>query len=240
MGPTARPEQHLNLNYLPQLGSGQTKSGSSTAATSPIEAPQGSANSLKSPFGTMQPLNASSVAATRGSAGSPSHEFGGSRLYSKRCVQLHISIQLSVTNIITGPVRFKRKRALVLKSGALRPAATPLLCERQSPSRQPATASQTSIRAALLRERRCHLLAPPALAPEHFLRASPLPRPSAAPTSPPLYSPRRRGPRHRRARSSQELTLRPMPLAFPSPRLLRLYKSRHFYQGCVPAPCLSV
>lgn len=84
MGPSPRSENHLNLNYLSQLGSSQPKSGSSTAATSPIEAPQGSGNSLKSPFGNMQPLNANAAAAARGSAGSPSHDYGGSRLYSKR------------------------------------------------------------------------------------------------------------------------------------------------------------
>ncbi|MBE7179996.1 MAG: hypothetical protein INR71_02115, partial [Terriglobus roseus] len=83
MGPS-RPEHHLNLNYLPQLGPSPTqpRSGSSTAATSPIEPPPGA--SLKSPFGSVPAMNASSAANTRIGAGSPSHEFGGGRLYSKR------------------------------------------------------------------------------------------------------------------------------------------------------------
>ncbi|KAL8695061.1 MAG: hypothetical protein Q9218_000429 [Villophora microphyllina] len=81
MAPSPKPEHHLNLNYLPTLAS-QPLSGSSTANTSPIEAPAGS--TVRSPFGNPGSVNGMGVGgATRLGAGSPSHELGG-RLYSKR------------------------------------------------------------------------------------------------------------------------------------------------------------
>jgi protein JSN1 len=68
----SRGDHHLNLNYLPQITATQPRSGSSTANTSPIDPPSGTA---RSPFGL--------PGSARLGAGSPSHEIGG-RLYSKR------------------------------------------------------------------------------------------------------------------------------------------------------------
>ncbi|KAF2100608.1 hypothetical protein NA57DRAFT_36523 [Rhizodiscina lignyota] len=96
MGPSSRPEHNINLSYLPQLGPSPTlpRSGSSTAATSPIEPPSG--NSIKSPFGNLPTMNANSTASTRINAGSPSHEFGGGgRLYSKRAREIQAQEGLS-------------------------------------------------------------------------------------------------------------------------------------------------
>ncbi|MCJ1306312.1 hypothetical protein MMC08_009132 [Hypocenomyce scalaris] len=99
MGPSTRPEHHLNLNYLPQLSATQPRSGSSTANTSPIEPPAGS--SIRSPFG---PPGANGMATPIGSArigaGSPSHEIGG-RLYSKRARE--IQAQEGLTANMWGP-----------------------------------------------------------------------------------------------------------------------------------------
>lgn len=84
MGPSTRPEHHINLNYLPQLTSQPPRSGSSTAATSPIEPP--SSGSIRFPMPATSAGGLGNVAAgVRLGAGSPSHEFGG-RLYSKRFV----------------------------------------------------------------------------------------------------------------------------------------------------------
>ena len=83
MAPLPKPDHHLNLNYLPQLPATLPRSGSSTANTSPIEAPSG--NNVRSPFGnTSGNISMTTPTGnTRLGAGSPSHELG-SRLYSKR------------------------------------------------------------------------------------------------------------------------------------------------------------
>lgn len=85
MAPSPKPDHHLHLNYISQLSASQSKSGSSTTNTSPVD--PGPSNPARSPFGNG--VNASNMTAPTGSsrlgAGSPSHELGG-RLYSKRCV----------------------------------------------------------------------------------------------------------------------------------------------------------
>ncbi|KAF2232644.1 hypothetical protein EV356DRAFT_488053 [Viridothelium virens] len=87
MAPTSRPEHHINLNYLPQLGAPQPRSGSSTAATSPIEPPAGTA--VRYPMGT--PGNStpstSAPAGQRVGAASPSKEYGN-RLFPKRAREI--------------------------------------------------------------------------------------------------------------------------------------------------------
>ncbi|KAL8841478.1 MAG: hypothetical protein Q9170_000941 [Blastenia crenularia] len=99
MAPSPKPDHHLNLNYLPQFSATQPRSGSSTANTSPIEAPAGSA--VRSPFGNPGPVNGMGAASnTRLGAGSPSHELGG-RLYSKRARE--IQAQEGLTPNMWGP-----------------------------------------------------------------------------------------------------------------------------------------
>ena len=91
MGPSPRPDHHLNLNHLPQLSATQPRSGSSTANTSPIEPPVGTA--VRSPFGTSGNKGSMSTAAgnARSGTGSPSHELGGAgRLYAKRSVGVDV------------------------------------------------------------------------------------------------------------------------------------------------------
>ncbi|KAL9586907.1 MAG: hypothetical protein Q9212_000579 [Teloschistes hypoglaucus] len=98
MAPSPKPDHHLNLNYLPTLSS-QPLSGSSTANTSPTEAPAGS--TVRSPFGNPGPVNGISAGGTtRLGAGSPSHELGG-RLYSKRARE--IQAQEGLTPSMWGP-----------------------------------------------------------------------------------------------------------------------------------------
>ncbi|KAL8735897.1 MAG: hypothetical protein Q9181_002624, partial [Wetmoreana brouardii] len=98
MAPSPKPDHHLNLNYLPSLAS-QPRSGSSTANTSPIEAPAGSA--VRSPFGNPASVNGmGGTGNTRLGAGSPSHELGG-RLYSKRARE--IQAQEGLTPNVWGP-----------------------------------------------------------------------------------------------------------------------------------------
>ncbi|KAI9809431.1 MAG: hypothetical protein M1827_006867 [Pycnora praestabilis] len=87
MARSSRPEHHLNLNYLPQLSANQSRSGSSTTNTSPIES---SSNSLmRGTFGNTNTLNGTGNIAGTGrlGAGSPSHDLGG-RLYSKRAREI--------------------------------------------------------------------------------------------------------------------------------------------------------
>lgn len=88
--PTSRPEHHINLNYLPQLTPNQPRSGSSTAATSPIEPPT-AANNVRYPLGNGNSMAAigNATATARMGAGSPSHDYGG-RLFSKRYVHPHV------------------------------------------------------------------------------------------------------------------------------------------------------
>ncbi|KAL6705143.1 hypothetical protein ACN47E_007248 [Coniothyrium glycines] len=96
MAPSTRPEQHINLNYIPQL-SQPPHSGSSTGNTSPVEPPNSA--SLRFPGNTSNPLGNTAAGARLGN-GSPSHEYGG-RLFSKRARE--IQAQEGLTPQMWGP-----------------------------------------------------------------------------------------------------------------------------------------
>ncbi|KAI4161078.1 MAG: hypothetical protein LQ342_005115 [Letrouitia transgressa] len=100
MAPSPKPDHHLNLNYLSQLSATGPLSASSTANTSPIEPPSGTA--IKSPFGNPASINGMGSGTGNGrlGAGSPSHELGG-RLYSKRARE--IQAQEGLTPGLWGP-----------------------------------------------------------------------------------------------------------------------------------------
>ncbi|KAF2434496.1 hypothetical protein EJ08DRAFT_693529 [Tothia fuscella] len=100
MAPTTqRPEHHLNLNYIPQLGTSQPRSGSSTAATSPIEPPN-SASSRYSMASSGNTLTGTAGTVPRINSGSPSHEFGN-RFVPKRARE--IQAQEGLGNPVWGP-----------------------------------------------------------------------------------------------------------------------------------------
>ena len=86
MAPSPKPDQRLNLNHLPQMSATQPRSGSSTATTSPIESHPGT--NARSPFGNPSTKtamsNAAGAASSRTGAGSPSHDIGTARPFSKR------------------------------------------------------------------------------------------------------------------------------------------------------------
>ncbi|CBX97373.1 hypothetical protein IAQ61_007205 [Plenodomus lingam] len=96
MAPTTRTDQHINLNYIPQL-SQPSHSGSSTGNTSPVEPPNSS--SLRFPGNTSNPLGNTAAGARLGN-GSPSHDYG-SRLFSKRARE--IQAQEGLTPQMWGP-----------------------------------------------------------------------------------------------------------------------------------------
>jgi hypothetical protein len=144
MGSSQRPEHHLNLNnFSPQLGSNQPRSGSSTAATSPIEPPASSSVRLPIGSGLTHPPNGMSGLRT----GSPNHDYAG-RLYSKRQVFfLFRNLFVHVPPLLTRPTahgKFKPKRASALKSGDPLQVATLPHCAKPFPSPQMATASPIS------------------------------------------------------------------------------------------------
>ncbi|KAF2144058.1 uncharacterized protein K452DRAFT_296310 [Aplosporella prunicola CBS 121167] len=95
MAPSQRPDHHINLNYLPQLTPGQSRSGSSTAATSPIEPPT-AANTSRYQMGGGSAMSTigNSVASTRMGAGSPSHDYSG-RLLGRRAREIQAQEGLS-------------------------------------------------------------------------------------------------------------------------------------------------
>lgn len=85
MAPSSKPDHHINLSHLPQLSATQTRSGSSTADTSPIEPP--ASTNVRSPFGnpvSKAGLGSAVAAGARSGAGSPSHDLGTVRPFSKR------------------------------------------------------------------------------------------------------------------------------------------------------------
>ncbi|KAF2195995.1 RNA binding protein-like protein Jsn1 [Delitschia confertaspora ATCC 74209] len=100
MGPSSRPDHRINLDYLPQMTSQPPRSGSSTAATSPIEPGLGSSIRFPVPSATSAGAVGNVAAGVRLGAGSPSHEFGG-RLYSKRARE--IQAQEGLTPPMWGP-----------------------------------------------------------------------------------------------------------------------------------------
>lgn len=86
----SRPQYHLDLGNLPQMvQSRETKSGSSTAASSPIEQNSGASSRFQTDGGLSAGHNA--AAAARRGNGSPSNDHGGSRFYPRRCVKLQPS-----------------------------------------------------------------------------------------------------------------------------------------------------
>ncbi|KAG8531586.1 uncharacterized protein KY384_003216 [Bacidia gigantensis] len=96
MAPSPNPEQsnqRLNLSHLPQISATQPQSGSSTANTSPIDSHPSAAS--RSPFGNPPGKTAMSstagVATSRNGAGSPSHDLGTARPYSKRAREIQAS-----------------------------------------------------------------------------------------------------------------------------------------------------
>lgn len=91
MAPTTRPDYKLNLEGLPQLNMGGTRSANGSATNSPIE-PAGSG--LRYPLGNS--LAGAQLGSGRAGAGSPSKEYG-SRLFPKRWVSLFV---LCFTRII--------------------------------------------------------------------------------------------------------------------------------------------
>lgn len=84
MSQSSRPEHKLNLDYLPQTNFNASRSASSTAANSPVEAPAGSG--LRYPLGNGLGATGTAGLVNRTGAGSPSKEYGGSRLFPKRYV----------------------------------------------------------------------------------------------------------------------------------------------------------
>lgn len=88
MATSNRQENHLNLSYIPQLGTSQPRSGSSTTATSPTEPPSSASGSLKFPMSSGSSLAGLPNGVPRMNSSSPSHEYGN-RLYSKRYVTEH-------------------------------------------------------------------------------------------------------------------------------------------------------
>jgi protein JSN1 len=89
MAPTTRPDYKLNLEGLPQLNMGTTRSANGSAANSPIE-PAGSG--LRYPLGNGLGPSGAQLGSGRAGAGSPSKEYG-SRLFPKRSVSLVLLYQ---------------------------------------------------------------------------------------------------------------------------------------------------
>lgn len=146
MAPTTRPDYKLNLEGLPQLNMGGTRSANGSATNSPIE-PAGSG--LRYPLGNgLGPTSASQLGSGRAGAGSPSKEYG-SRLFPKRWVVLDIQAIASVTDKNLVLAKFKLKKASRRPCGdhRLPAAATPRLYAKLSQNRRVATASPISTQA---------------------------------------------------------------------------------------------
>ncbi|KAF2675559.1 hypothetical protein BT63DRAFT_41679 [Microthyrium microscopicum] len=86
MASTARPDQLGNPNgFNAQVGSSQPRSGSSTAATSPIEPPSAGTSSARLPIGSGLNNSTNQMAGMR--TGSPNHEYQA-RLFTKRAREI--------------------------------------------------------------------------------------------------------------------------------------------------------
>lgn len=81
MAPSSRPDYKLNLDGLPQLNMGGTRSANGSSANSPIEPPAGSG--IRYPLGNALGTTNNQAGPGRAGAGSPSKEYG-SRLFPKR------------------------------------------------------------------------------------------------------------------------------------------------------------
>jgi hypothetical protein len=142
MGPSNRPDHHINLNYLPQLGGQPPRSGSSTASTSPVEPTPGSVRFPVLSGNASNPM-ANPTVNMRLGAGSPSHEFSG-RLYSKRLV--FCLFNLMWANHVSVHGKYKLKKGLDLRYGARQQAAAPRRFERRFQSHLEPTAFQILIK----------------------------------------------------------------------------------------------
>jgi hypothetical protein len=133
MASSKRPEHYINLSNVPQLGSSQPQSGSSTAATSPIE-PSSSSSSLRFPLGSAGNAGGAGSGVSRMNSSSPSHEYGG-RLYPKRyAYPFKTALEISTNSSRVEQEKFKHKRALARRSGARQRADTRPRFEKQSRS----------------------------------------------------------------------------------------------------------
>lgn len=139
MAPTTRPDYKLNLEGLPQLNMGGTRSANGSATNSPIE-PAGSG--LRYPLGNGLGPTSTQLGSGRAGAGSPSKEYG-SRLFPKRWVRFGILSIALVTNDILVLAKSRLKKASRRPCGdhRLPAAATPRLCAKLSQNRRVATAS---------------------------------------------------------------------------------------------------
>jgi hypothetical protein len=144
MAPTTRPDHKINLEGLPQLSMGTTRSANGSATNSPIE-PAGSG--FRYPLGNGLGSAGSQLGSGRAGAGSPSKEYG-SRLFPKRYVNCKARSNTQVTNQSPAHAKSKLKKAFRHLYGVHRPPAadTPRLCARSSPNRLAATAFPTSMR----------------------------------------------------------------------------------------------
>ena len=77
----SRPEHKLDLGPLPQANINQIRSAVGASGGSPIEVPGAG---LRYPLGNGLAAVGSTGAVTRTGAGSPSKDYGGSRLFPKR------------------------------------------------------------------------------------------------------------------------------------------------------------
>ncbi|KAH8895028.1 hypothetical protein GQ53DRAFT_744456 [Thozetella sp. PMI_491] len=100
MSTSTRPGEHLTIGYPPQTATAQNRSTSPTS-TSPNEPSPNS--TIRSPFGLSPGLTPPSKmsGATRSGAGSPSHDMGANRLFSKRARE--IQAQEGVPGIPVNP-----------------------------------------------------------------------------------------------------------------------------------------
>ncbi|KAF2165384.1 hypothetical protein M409DRAFT_67233 [Zasmidium cellare ATCC 36951] len=92
MAPATRPDYKLNLEGLPPITMGQTRSANTSQANSPIEPPAGSGS--RYPFGNGLGNNSNQAGTGRAGAGSPSKEYG-SRLFPKRAREIQAQEGLS-------------------------------------------------------------------------------------------------------------------------------------------------
>ncbi|KAK4987156.1 hypothetical protein LTR66_007671 [Elasticomyces elasticus] len=95
MASSSRPDRNLNLGHLSNLQARANSSNPPSTATSPIELP--SASSTRHTLGNM----AGAAGNSRLGAGSPSKEYGSSRLFSKRARE--IQAQEGVSPQVWGP-----------------------------------------------------------------------------------------------------------------------------------------
>lgn len=156
----SRPQYHLDLGNLPQMvQSRETKSGSSTAASSPIDQNSSASSRFPTDGGLSAGHNAAAAAARRGNNGSPSNDHGGSRFYPRRCVKLQPSYSKEPQTLTRKPVHENCSLKDQPASYGARqlPVAFLHLLERRFQNRQATTLSLTWAASATPRSRApCH------------------------------------------------------------------------------------